>query len=200
MKKFVGKVNGVTYNNIKDFQTAAEKALSIDGEMCCITSYYEDVKSTTLNTKDLQPNETYEVPKILIDSVNTIDNYDEVVKFISENIRNSKNKFQSLIEENVKLNKQISDNKTQIESLTKTHNYYNSLLNYISNDDTCECGDCCCKDNCDSTCNCSKEKCKCTSCENDKTCEDTKTYENSVSDILKIFDNFGDYLKDINFF
>ena len=164
MKKFVGLVNGKSFDSEKDFKDAAKKAIQENEESVSISSYYsytnddepekiEDKK----DTKCLPYNEyiiTSQIPE-LKDKDYVYPISDELTKKILEasnddEIKDNANRFINLYKEQIEIEEEkmkvveskienlqdfLYKKEDEVKKLDAKKEYYNSILNLLSQDE-----------------------------------------------------------------
>lgn len=161
MKKFVGNVNGKSFDNEKDFNEAAQKAIQSKEENLSISSYYsytnddEEKQQDENNSENYLPANKYilynqepelvdkeyvypvseELHKMLMNASNDKDivaNVDNVLNLYKDQIREDECELKELESKIENLQSKLYDKETVIKKLYAKQNYYNLILNIIS--------------------------------------------------------------------
>ena len=161
MKKFVGLVNGKSFDNEKDFKDAAKKAIQENEESVSISSYYsytnDDEPEKIEDKKDIKclPYNEYiitsQIPE-LKDKDYVYPISDELAKKILEasnddEIKDNANRFINLYKEQIEIEEEkmkVVESKIEnlqdflykkeddVKKLDAKKEYYNSILNLLS--------------------------------------------------------------------
>lgn len=161
MKKFVGNVNGKSFDNEKDFNEAAQKAIQSKEENLSISSYYsytnddEEKQQDENNSENYLPANKYilynqepelvdkeyvypvseELHKMLMNASNDKDivaNVDNVLNLYKDQIKEDENELKELESKIENLQTKLYDKVTAVKKLYAKQNYYNLILNIIS--------------------------------------------------------------------
>lgn len=193
MKKFIGTVNGVEYNDREAFNEAARKAMEENPCLLSITSYekYEpepvlpETKKNIVETNDFVIERESEktvngektefvIPEGLEEKLRSCDNKEEVGKEIVRKMMDWKrcldfdrDKLESLENELKVTNSRIETKKKDIDELLAGIEYYEKLLSFTG----CTVADC-------KPCECKKDQW-------------TKNAQEIFGEMGRLFDNFG---------
>lgn len=193
MKKFIGTVNGVEYNDREAFNEAARKAMEENPCLLSITSYekYEpepalpETKKNIVETNDFVIERESEktvngektefvIPEGLEEKLRSCDNKEEVSKEIVRKMMSwkryldfDKERLESLEKELKATNAKIEGKKKDIDELLAGIEYYEKLLSFTGY---------------------TTEECKPCECKKDQW---TKNAQEIFGEMGKLFDNFG---------
>ena len=155
MKKFIGNVNGVEYNNREDFNEAVKKAMQNPCETLVITSYertYPDEEAKPKNIvsaddfvielesdkEDTENGVEYRIYDGLKEKLQNCDNKNEVKQLIVKKLKEWNNSYDdnerniSNYEDEIRVaNRNIEECKEQKANLEAGIRYYKTLLGYV---------------------------------------------------------------------
>ena len=161
MKKFVGLVNGKSFDNEKDFNEAAKKAIQANEENLSISSYYsytedsdkeeveekEDTKylpsseymivsqEPELKDKDYVYSISDELTKKILEASNDgdiKDNANRLINLYKEQIKCDEEKMKVIEAKIEKLQETLYEKEDGVKKLEAKQEYYNSILNLLS--------------------------------------------------------------------
>ena len=161
MKKFVGLVNGKSFDNEKDFNEAAKKAIQANEENLSISSYYsytedsdkeeveekEDTKylpsseymivsqEPELKDKDYVYSISDELTKKILEASNDgdiKDNANRLINLYKEQIKCEEEKMKVIEAKIENLQETLYKKEDGVKKLEAKQEYYNSILNLIS--------------------------------------------------------------------
>lgn len=160
MKKFVGNVNGKSFDNEEDFNKAADEAIKKNDGNLSISSYYsytsddekssDDVKDDKFVSTyeyflgDKKPDNVtsdsveYEVPEALIQRIKKASNKDSIRKNVEYHVNNlvdsihKHNKVVDKLQSEIEgLQKRLYEKIDEQKDLTGRRRYYNTLLDIL---------------------------------------------------------------------
>ena len=160
MKKFVGLVNGKSFDNEKDFNEAAKKAIQANEENLSISSYYsytEDSDKEEVEEKDTKylPSSEYmivsqepelkdkdyvysisdELTKKILEASNDgdiKDNANRLINLYKEQIKCEEEKMKVIEAKIENLQETLYNKEDGVKKLEAKQEYYNSILNLLS--------------------------------------------------------------------
>ena len=161
MKKFVGLVNGKSFDNEKDFNEAAKKAIQANEENLSISSYYsytedsdkeeveekEDTKylpsseymivsqEPELKDKDYVYSISDELTKKILEASNDgdiKDNANRLINLYKEQIKCEEEKMKVIEAKIENLQETLYKKEDGVKKLEAKQEYYNSILNLLS--------------------------------------------------------------------
>jgi len=159
MKKFIGNVNGVEYNNREDFNEAVKKAMQNPCETLVITSYEkvipdEEAKPKNIvsaddfvielesDKEDTENGVEYRIYDGLKEKLQNCDNKNEVKQLIVKKLKEWNNCYDdnerniSNYEDEIRVtNRNIEECKEHRTNLEAGIRYYKTLLGYVGDDE-----------------------------------------------------------------
>lgn len=161
MKKFVGLVNGKSFDNEKDFNEAAKKAIQANEENLSISSYYsysdesepeqleekEDTKylpsseymlinqEPEVNDKDYVYSVSEELEKKILEASNgddIKDNANRLINLHKERIKCEDKNMRDIEAKIENLQNELYKKEDDIKKLNAKQDYYNSILDILS--------------------------------------------------------------------
>ena len=160
MKKFVGNVNGKSFDNEEDFNKAADEAIKKNDGNLSISSYYSYTSDDEKSSDDVKDDKfvstyeyflgerkpenvsadsvEYEVPEVLIQRIKEASNKDSIRKNVEYHVNNlvdsihKHNKVVDKLQSEIEgLQKRLYEKMDEQKDLTGRRRYYNSLLDIL---------------------------------------------------------------------
>lgn len=160
MKKFVGNVNGKSFDNEEDFNKAADEAIKKNDGNLSISSYYSYTSDDEKSSDDVKDDKfvstyeyflgerkpenvsadsvEYEVPEALIQRIKKASNKDSIRKNVEYHVNNlvdsihKHNKVVDKLQSEIEgLQKRLYEKIDEQKDLTGRRRYYNTLLDIL---------------------------------------------------------------------